>query len=86
MAVLVRDDDAELERVVDRLEPIVTAAPVSSCRQERAEIDVAERVTGDDEERLVERAAREADQPAVPSGSSSIEYSTLSPSDSPSPK
>ena len=43
--------------------PIVTAAPVSSCRRdERAEVDVAERVAGDDEERLVEGAAREPDR------------------------
>ena len=42
--------------------PIVTAAPdLVVPVDEGAEIDVAERVAGDDEERLVEQAAREAD-------------------------
>ena len=62
LPILVGDDDAELEWVVDRLQAdrdggAGLVVPVD----ERAEIDVAERVAGDDEERLVEQAAGEAD-------------------------
>ena len=87
-AVLVGDDDAELERVVDRLEPDRDGGALLLVEgDERAEVDVAERVAGDDEERLVElRRSRAATEPAVPSGDSSTEYSISMPSVSPSPK
>jgi hypothetical protein len=63
-AVRVGDDDAELERVVDALERdggerlllLVEA-------QDRCEIDIAQRVSGDDQERLVERVLGELDGP-----------------------
>ena len=59
-AVLVGDDDAELERVVDRLQPdrhrrLLLAVEVD----EASEVDVAQRVAGDDEERVVEAACGE---------------------------
>ena len=59
-AVLVGDDDAELERVVDRLEPdrhrgLLLAVRLDELRQ----VDVAECVAGDDEERVVEPPRRE---------------------------
>ena len=62
LAVVVGDDDAELERVVDRLQPdrdgrTGLLVPVD----ESTEVDVAERVAGDDEERVVELLAREPD-------------------------
>src|SRR6476620_10595580 len=54
-AVLVGDDDAELERVLDRLEPDRhRCPPVAVSLDEPREIDVAEGVSGDDEERVVE--------------------------------
>ena len=63
LAVLVRDDDPELERVVDRLEADRDGgAGLLVPVDERAQVDVAERVAGDDEEGLVEQAAREADR------------------------
>ena len=60
-AVLVGDDDPELERVLDRLQPDRDRGALlrwksTSC----VEVDVAERVAGDDEERLVERARSRA--------------------------
>ena len=55
-AFLVGDDDPELERVVDRLEPDRDRGALGLVRlDERGQVDVAERVAGDDEERLVER-------------------------------
>jgi hypothetical protein len=54
-AVLVGDDDAELERVLDRLEPDRYRCPPLTVRlDEPSEVDVAEGVAGDDEERVVE--------------------------------
>ena len=61
--VRVGDDDAELERVLDRLEADRDGAsllPVVS--EERLEVDVAERVARDDEERLVEVAGGQPDR------------------------
>ena len=53
--LVVRDDDSELERVVDRLEADGHRRPVLSMEgDERAQVDVAEGVAGDDEEGLVE--------------------------------
>ena len=81
-AVLVGDDDPELERVLDRLEPdrdggaLLAGGTSTSSR----EVDVAERVAGDDEERA--RRARplaSRTEPAVPSGVSSTEYSMFMP-------
>jgi len=59
-SLLVRDDDPELERVVDRLETDRhgCAALLVEC-DELPEVDVAERVAGDDEERLVKLPRRE---------------------------
>ena len=63
LAVLVGDDDPELERVVHRLEPDRDGgALLLVLGDERAEIDVAERVAGDDDERLVELPAGEPDR------------------------
>ena len=62
-AVLVRDDDPELERVVHGLE-----ADRDGCalllvgRDQLREVDVAERVAGDHEERLVELVVGELDR------------------------
>ena len=70
------------------LSPIVTARALLLVRpQHRRQVDVAERVAGDDEERAP-RARRVASrtEPAVPSGVSSTEYEMFRPSDSPSPK
>ena len=60
-AVLVGDDDPELEWVFDRLEAdrdrrVLLAVELDQLRQ----VDVAERVAGDDEERVVEPAGRES--------------------------
>ena len=58
--VLVGDDDPELERVVDALQADRDERLLLLVEaDERAEVDVAERVPGDDEERLVERALGE---------------------------
>ena len=59
-AVVVGDDDPELERVVDRLEAdrhrcALLAVELDELRQ----VDVAERVAGDHEERVVEPSRRE---------------------------
>ncbi len=59
-AVVVGDDDPELERVLDRLQAdrhrcLLLAMELDEAR----EVDVAERVAGDDEERVVEPAGRE---------------------------
>src|SRR5215207_8758596 len=61
--VLVGDDDPELERVVDRLQPDRHRGAVIAVRVEhRAEIHVAERVARDDEDRLVESSRRKPDR------------------------
>ena len=53
--VLVGDDDPELERVLDRLEADRDGGALLLVElDDLAEVDVAERVAGDDEERLVE--------------------------------
>ena len=53
--VLVGDDDAELERVVNGLEADRHRGPFLAVRRdESSQVDVAERVAGDDEERVVE--------------------------------
>ena len=60
-AVLVGDDDPELERVLDRLQPDRDrGALLAVDAHQLGEVDVAERVAGDDERRLVEPPAREA--------------------------
>ena len=62
-AVVARHDDPELERVVDRLQPDRDRrSRLLVARDERAEVDVAERVAGDHEEGLVELGAREPDR------------------------
>ena len=62
-ALLVGDDDPELERVVDRLEPDRHGRALLLVRaDELGQVDVAERVAGDDQERLLELRAREADR------------------------
>ena len=67
--------------------PIVTEAPrLAVERDERRQVEVAERVARDDEERVVELPDARRTEPAVPTGASSTEYSTCMPSDSPSPK
>src|SRR4029453_9103379 len=59
--LLVGDDDPELERVVDRLETDRDGRVVLAMeRDQLAQVDVTERVPGDDEERLVELARRVA--------------------------
>ena len=59
--VLVRDDDAELERVLDRLHADRHRRALLLVElDDLAEVDVAEGVARDDEERLVEHVAREA--------------------------
>jgi len=59
---LVGDDDAELERVFDRLEPDRHRRLVRAVRlDELCQADVAERVAGDDEERVVEPTGRALD-------------------------
>ncbi len=56
-AVLVGDDDPELERVLDRLEPDRHGGALLAVRlDEGGQVDVAEGVSGDDEERVVEPA------------------------------
>src|SRR5581483_9911248 len=60
-AVLVGDDDSELERVLDRLEPDRDRGAALAVELDQAgEVDVAERVAGDHERGVVEAAAREA--------------------------
>ena len=78
--VVVRDDDPELERVLDGLEADRDCRLVLVELDELAEVEVAQRVTGDDEERVVELVGRGRTEPAVPSGDSSTEYSMFSPS------
>ena len=61
LAVLVGDDDPELERVLDRLQPdrdrgALLLVELDDLRQ----VDVAERVARDDEEGVVERVGGEA--------------------------
>src|SRR5204862_8176566 len=56
-ALLVRDDDSELERVLDRLEAARhRGLPLAVELDEARQVDVAQRVAGDDEERVVEAA------------------------------
>ena len=62
-ALVVGDDDPELERVLDRLEPdrdrrVALAVELDEARQ----VDVTEGVAGDDERRLLEPAARETNR------------------------
>ena len=62
-ALLVGDDDPELERVLDRFQAdrdrrLLLAVELDEARQ----VDVAERVAGDDEERVVEAAGGEANR------------------------
>ncbi len=60
---LVRDDDAELERIVDRFEPDRhRCAPFVVEGDERAQVHVAEGIARDDEERLVELLRSQADR------------------------
>ena len=73
-ALLVGDDDPELERVVDGLQPDRHRGALLPVElDELRQVDVAERVAGDDEERVVEPAAASRTEPAVPSGDSSTE-------------
>ena len=73
LPVVVRDDDPELERVLHGLEADRHGGfPVAVEGDQRAEVDVAQRVAGDDEESLVLATACFTD-PAVPSGDSSTE-------------
>src|SRR5205814_9679554 len=68
-SVLVGGDDPELERVVDRLEPDRDRGlPLAVELDEPGQVDVAESVAGDDEERVVELAAREPDGARSPEG------------------
>ena len=61
-SILVRDDDPELERVVDGLEPDRDGRSLLLVEgNELREVDVAERIAGDDEERLVELLRGEPD-------------------------
>ena len=61
-AVVVGDHDPELERVLDGLEPDRDRRPTLLVEfDEAGEVEVAERVAGDDEKRLVELVRREAD-------------------------
>ena len=86
-AVLVGDDDPELERVLDRLEADRhRRALLAVEREQLPEVDVAEGVARDDEDGVVELPEASRTEPAVPSGDSSTEYSIVSPSASPSPK
>ena len=62
-ALLVRHDDAELERVFDRLEPDRHRCALLLVEgDERAQVDVAKRIARDDEERLVELLRGQADR------------------------
>ena len=68
-AALVGDDDPELERVVDRLEADRDGRALLLVRRDQLrEVDVAERVAGDDEERLVEPAVGELHRAGRPGG------------------
>ncbi len=70
-AVLVGDDDPELERVLDRLQADRHGRALLPVElDDLAEVEVAERVAGDDEERVVEAvAARAAPIPPCRAGS-----------------
>ena len=62
-AVVVGDDDPELERVVDGLEADRDRGALCPVRvDERAEVDVAQRIARDHEEGLVEPLVREPDR------------------------
>ncbi len=62
-AVVVGDDDPELERILDRLQPDRHGRLLLLVeRDELRQVDVAERISGDDEERVVEPARGEADR------------------------
>jgi hypothetical protein len=59
--LLVGDDDPELERVLDRLEADRDGGALLLVDVDQlGQVDVAERVAGDDEEGLVEPVARQA--------------------------
>src|SRR5207302_1853485 len=59
-AVLVGDDDPELEWVLNRLEPDRDRGALLLVELDQlAEVDVTERVAGDDERRVLEPVARE---------------------------
>src|SRR5207247_5532032 len=59
-AILVGDDDPELERILDRLQADRDRRLALLVELDEAgQIEVAERVAGDDEERLVELVGRE---------------------------
>jgi hypothetical protein len=63
------DDDAELERVVDRHQADGgQGRPLLVEGDDLAEVDVGEDVAGDDEEALVEHVHRVADRPGRPEG------------------
>ena len=63
LSVLVRDDDPELERVVDALQADRDrSALLVVALDDLPQVDVAERVARDDEEGLVERLLRELDR------------------------
>ena len=87
-AVLVGDDDPELERVLDRLQPDRDRGALLLVElDDLAEVDVAERVARDDEERLVERV-RSRGAPSRPCRAGSPRPSTRCSGrgSSPSPK
>src|SRR5205823_14909306 len=57
--LLVRDDDSELQRILDRFQPDRNRGAALLMRlHERRQVDVAERVPRDDEERLALIAGR----------------------------
>ena len=86
-ALLVGDHDAELERVVDRLErERREGAPLAVERDDLGEVEVAEGVTGDHDEGLVRSSRALRTEPAVPRGCSSTAYSMRTPSALPSPR
>ena len=86
-AVLVGDDDPELERVLDRLEADRDRAPFSRWNStsfvrstsQSASPEMTRNVSSS-------RPAASRTEPAVPSGDSSTEYAMSMPSASPSPK
>jgi hypothetical protein len=58
--LLIGDDDSELERVLDRLEPDRDGGALLPVHVDQlGQVDIAERVAGDDEEGLVEPVARQ---------------------------
>ena len=62
-AVLPRDDDPELERVLDRLQPDRAGGALLAVKlDDLPEVDVRERIPRDDEERVVEPRGRVANR------------------------